>query len=231
MLIDSLSSRTILHTETQTIGSSSKDGSWDLTELPKVGKYALTKALDDTTITSSLSGFKYELYNTSSQSSPVLIATGVSQSDGKVLWTYEIHYYENQGTVDRYHKTTYELELVATEKNASGAEVAVQYEVREIKSSIEKAYGNTNIPFTYSAPVTNGKAWTNASAYFYKSVTVSNDAVTREGVTNNYEFTGLSVKKVVPSGNPFDTTKVSFKIYNTDGKDTIRLLKDIFICD
>ena len=198
-----------------------QDGSWDLTELPKVGKYALTKALDDTTITSSLSGFKYELYNTSSQNSPVLIATGVSQSDGKVLWTYEIHYYENQGTVDCYHKTTYELELVATEKNANGTEVAVQYEVREIKSSIEKAYGNTNIPFTYSAPVTNGKAWTNASAYFYKSVTVSNDAVTREGVTNNYEFTGLSVKKVVPSGNPFDTTKVSFKIYNTDGKDTL----------
>lgn len=222
-----------------------QDGSWDLTELPKVGKYSLTKSLDDTTITSSLSGFKYELYNTSSQSSPVLIATGVSQSDGKVLWTYEIHYYENQGNTDCYHKTTYELELIAaeyenqgsvdcyhkttyelelpaTEKNASGAEVSIQYEVREIKSSIEKAYGNTAIPFTYSAPVTNGKAWTNASTYFYKSVTVSNDAVTREGVTNNYEYTGLSVKKVVPSGNPFDTTKVTFKIYNTDGsKDTL----------
>lgn len=199
-----------------------QDGSWDLTELPKVGKYSLTKSLDDTTITSSLSGFKYELYNTSSQSSPVLIATGVSQSDGKVLWTYEIHYYENQGTTDCYHKTTYELELPATEKNARGAEISIQYEVREIKSSIEKAYGNTSIPFTYSAPVTNGKAWTNASTYFYKSVTVSNDAITREGVTNNYEYTGLSVKKVVPSDNPFDTTKVSFKIYNTDGsKDTL----------
>ena len=199
-----------------------QDGSWDLTELPKVGKYSLTKSLDDTTITSSLSGFKYEPYNTSSQSSPVLIASGVSQSDGKVLWTYEIHYYENQGTTDCYHKTTYELELPATEKNASGAEVSIQYEVREIKSSIEKVYGNTAIPFTYSAPVTNGKAWTNASTYFYKSVTVSNDAVTREGVINNYEYTGLSVKKVGPSGNPFDTTKVTFKIYTTDGsKDTL----------
>ena len=199
-----------------------QDGSWDLTELPIVGKYALTKALDDTTITSSLSGFKYELYNTSSQRSPVLIATGVSQSDGKVLWTYEIHYYENQGNTDCYHKTTYELELIATEKDSNGEEVSVQYEVREIKSSIEKAYGNTSIPFTYSAPVTNGKAWTNASAYFYKSATVASDAITREGVTNNYEFTGLSVKKVVPSGNPFDITKVTFKIYNTDGsKDTL----------
>lgn len=115
-----------------------------------------------------------------------------------------------------------DLELPATEKNAGGTEVAIQYEVREIKSSIEKVYGNTTIPFTYSAPVTNGKAWTNASTYFYKLVTVSNDAVTREGITNNYEYTGLSVKKVVPSGNPFDTTKVTFKIYNTDGgKDTL----------
>ena len=201
-----------------------QDGSWDLTELPKVGSYALTKSLDDTAIRSSLAGFKYELYNTSSKSSPVQIATGVSQSDGRILWTYTVpNYYKNTDvSVLLTGTTTYELELPATEKNASGSEVAIQYEVREIKSSIAIAYGNSGIPYTYSAPLTEGKAWNNATDYYYKTVIVSNDAVKREGVTNNYEFTGLSVKKVVPSGNPFDTTKVTFKIYNTDGgKDTL----------
>ena len=197
-----------------------QDGSWDLTELPKVGKYTLTKQLDDTNTRTSVAGFEYELYNTSSASSPVQIATGISQSDGRVLWTYTVpNYYKNtDDTVLLTGTTTYELELPATEKNASGSEADIQYEVRELKSSIAISYGNSGIAYTYTAPVTNGQAWSNEADYFYKAVTVNDDdSVKNETVINNYEYTGLNVSKVVPAGNAFDMTKVSFKLYNTDG--------------
>ncbi len=200
------------------------DGSLELTELPEIGYYSLTKSLADTDIRSSVSGFTYELYNTSSKSSPVQIATGVSQSDGRVLWTYTIaDYYQNSDPSKLLTgTTTYQLELPATEKTSSGAETAIVYQVREITSSIGIAYGNTGIPYTYAAPVTNGKAWNKADGYYYKTVSVSDEAVTREGVTNDYHYTGLSVSKVVPSNNPFDVTKVSFKVWNTDGgKETL----------
>ena len=190
-----------------------------LTEQPKVGYYALTKSLDDTTIRSSVAGFEYELYNTSSQASPVLIATGVSQADGRVLWTYKVaDYYSNKDNTKLLtNTTTYELELPATEKNSSGNEVAIQYQVREIKSSIAIAYGNAGIPYTSSVPKTNDIAWNNATDYYYKSVTVpSDDSVKREGVVNNYEYTGVTVTKGKPVNDTFDLTKVKFYFYNTD---------------
>ncbi len=193
-----------------------QDGSWDLTELPEVGYYALTKSLDDTNIRSSVAGFRYELYNTSSSSTPTQIATGVSQSDGRVLWTYTVpNYYKNtDDSVLLTGTTTYELELPATESNASGNEVAIKYEVRELISSIELSYGDTTIPYTFSTP----SGWTKGNGYFYKAVTVnSDDSVKNDTVVNNYEYTGLNVNKVVPTGNTFDMTKVSFKLYNTDG--------------
>lgn len=195
-----------------------QDGSWDLTELPKVGYYSLTKTLDDKNVCTVVSGFKYELYNTSSSSSPVQIATGVSQADGRVLWTYTVpNYYKNtDGSVLLTGTTTYELELPATEKNASGSEVNIQYQVREIKSSMTLYYGGTALPYTYAAPKTNGIAWTSDSDYYYKAVTMANDETTREGVVNDYLYTGLNVNKVVPMGNTFDMTKVKFKVYNTD---------------
>ena len=193
-----------------------QDGSWDLTELPEVGYYALTKSLDDTNIRSSVAGFRYELYNTSSSSTPTQIATGVSQSDGRVLWTYTVpNYYKNtDDSVLLTGTTTYELELPATESNASGSEVAIKYEVRELISSIELSYGDTTIPYTFSTP----SGWTKGNGYFYKAITVnSDDSVKNDTVVNNYEYTGLNVNKVVPTGNAFDMTKVSFKLYNTDG--------------
>jgi hypothetical protein len=193
-----------------------QDGSWDLTELPTVGYYALTKELDDTNTRTSLAGFQYELYNMSSSTSPVQIATGVSQTDGRILWTYTVdNYYKNTDvSVLLTGTTTYELELPATEKNSSGTEVAIQYQVRELFTGIGINYGDTSIPYTYTTP----SGWTKGTSYFYKTVTVnSDDSVTRETVTNNYEYTGLNVSKVVPTGNAFDMTKVSFKLYNTDG--------------
>ena len=200
------------------------DGTMQLTELPEVGYYSLKKSLEDTTIRSSIAGFKYELYNTSSKSTPVQIATGVSQADGRVLWTYTLpNNYSNTDTTNLLTgTTTYNLELLATEKNASGAKVAIQYQVRELKSSIAIAYGASDIPYTYSVPTTNGTAWNNATDYFYKAVTVdSSTSVKQEGVVNNYEFTGINVNKVVPAGNPFDITKVTFKLYNTDSNKLI----------
>ena len=200
------------------------DGTMELTELPKVGYYSLTKSLEDTAIRSSLAGFEYELYNTSSKTYPVLIATGISQADGKVLWTYKTaDYYSNTDDSKRLTDTTaYNLELPATEKNSAGAEVAIHYQVRERKSSIDIAYGASGIPYTYSAPVTEGTAWNNSSDYFFKAVTVNNsNAVKQDSVVNNYEYTGLSVNKVVPSGNPFNMTKVAFRLYNADSNKLI----------
>ena len=196
------------------------DGTMQLTELPEVGYYSLTKSLKDKTIRSSVAGFKFELYNTSSQATPVQIATGISQSDGKVLWTYTVpNYYSNTDTSKLLTgTTTYNLELPATEKNASGTEVNIQYQVREIKSSVAIAYGASGIPYTYSTPA----GWNNAADYFYKAVTVnSSSTVKQDGVVNNYEYTGINVNKVVPSGNPFDMTKVTFKLYNTDSNKLI----------
>lgn len=195
------------------------DDTLALTELPEVGYYALTKSLDDTDIRSDLAGFQYELYNTSSQATPVQIATGVSQADGRVLWTYTVQdYYQNTDTTKLLTgTTTYSLELPASEQNASGVQVPISYQVREIKSSIPVTYGNTGIAYTYNVPKTSGVAWSNATDYYYKSVTVSNNDTTREGVVNDYDYAGLNVNKVVPNQNPFDMTKVTFKLYNTNG--------------
>lgn len=199
------------------------DGTLELTELPQVGYYSLTKSLEDTDVRSSLAGFSYELWNVSSSASPVQIATGVSQTDGRVLWIYTVpDYYQNTDTSKLLTGTsTYQIELPAAEKNSAGNKAAVQYQVRELKNSIAIAYGNTGIPYTYAAPVTDGKAWSNASDYFYKTVTVTDETVTREGVINDYQYTGISVNKVVPANNPFDVTKVTFKLYNTDGGDAL----------
>lgn len=192
-----------------------QDGSWDLTELPTVGYYALTKSLDDTDVRSTVEGFIYELYNTSSSDTPTQVATGVTQSDGRVLWTYTVpNYYKNtDDTVLLTGTTTYELELPATEKDGSGEEVAIQYEVREIISSVKITYGNTSIPYTFSTP----DGWEDAEGYFYKAITVSSDdSVFDDTIVNNYEYTGINVNKVVPAGNTFDRTKVTFKLYNLD---------------
>ena len=200
------------------------DGTLELTELPETGYYELSKTLEDTSLRSSLSGFEYQLWNTSSSTSPVEIAKGVSQSDGRVLWTYTVpDYYQNSDPSKLLTgTTTYRLELPATEKNAGGAEFAIQYQVRELMSSMEISYGNTGIPYTYAAPVTAGKAWNKASSYYYKAVTVSDESVTGEKITNAYYYTGISVNKVVPVDNPFDVARVTFRVINTDGgKDTV----------
>lgn len=200
------------------------NGDLELTELPEVGYYELSKSLDDGTVRKELSGFEYQIWNMSSASSPVQIASGVSQADGRVLWTYTVpDYYQNDNPSKLLTGTSaYRIELPATEKNAGGSESAIQYQVREIISSMDITYGDTGIMFTYAAPVTSGKAWSKATSYYYKELTVSDEKITREGVTNDYPYTGISVNKVVPADNPFDITKVSFKVYNTDGgRDTL----------
>lgn len=200
------------------------EGELELTELPEAGYYELSKSLDDDRIRQELSGFEYEIWNIGSSSSPVQIATGISQTDGRVLWTYVVpDYYKNTDPDKLLTGTsTYRIELPASERNADGTKSPVRYQVRETVSSMNTFYGDTGIPYTCVAPVTSGKAWSRTGTYYFKTLTVSDEKITREGVTNDYLYTGLNANKCVPADNPFDITKVTFRVYNTDGgKDTL----------
>ena len=170
--------------------------------------YSLIKDLPDTAINNNRAGFEYNMYWKKADGTYVLFATGTSQSDGRVYWTYQMANYYHLSETDYETKTlltgtrTYTLEVVAGET----------YEVRETIKDLP--YGNQNTGLTYTSITPSG--WTRGNGYFYKSVvvaagTTANDSLQR--VSNDWNYGSLSVHKTKPAGDLFDLTKVSFTLY------------------
>lgn len=170
--------------------------------------YSLIKDLPDTAINSNRAGFEYNMYWKKADGTYVLFATGTSQSDGRVYWTYQIANYYHLSETDYETKTlltgtrTYTLEVVAGET----------YEVRETIKDLP--YGNQNTGLTYTSITPSG--WTRGNGYFYKSVVVAagtTAANSAQHVSNDWNYGSLSVHKTKPAGDLFDLTKVSFTLY------------------
>lgn len=179
-----------------------------LNETTVNGYYSLTKKMDDTVIVKNIAGlYNFELRDTTDNT---LIATGVSMSDGRVLWTYKLanlYSADNPGIL-LTGTTTYELELAVY--NADNAKIT--YEVREYLP--DTTYGDTAIEYSYTVP----SDWTVSAdgTYFSKNFTLNENNIFADSVKNNVEYGDISISKAIPDGDTFDRTKVTFYLYNTD---------------
>lgn len=179
-----------------------------LNETTVNGHYSLTKEMDDNEIVKDISGvYTFELRNTTDNT---LIATGVSEKDGRVLWTYKLaglHMADNPDVI-LTGTSTYELELAVY--NAGKAKIS--YEVRELIP--KTVFGDTSIEYPYTTP----SGWTRSAdgSYFSKKVTLNDNATFVDVIRNNVEYGDISINKAIPVDDTFDRTKVTFYLYNTD---------------
>jgi len=165
-------------------------------ETPSIGYYTLTKAVNPTSL--SKAGYNFEIYNGTD-----LIATGVSQEDGRVLWTYKLAGLKSaDNRTDLTGTTTYKLELAVL--NADGQKI--NYQVRELVKTV--TYKDTGIPFKSICPA----GWTDNTTYYSKNVTLTartttSENTTNDTITNRTESTGATVVKN-------DITSEGAKTYN-----------------
>jgi len=174
------------------------------------GHYQLTKSMKSDDVVKDLDGvFTFELVQGDKQ-----IATGVSQADGKVLWTYTLEGLKSEINREALTGTTANvLELAAYWADGS----AIEYEVRETVPAYP--YGGTsNISYTQKAP----EGWTLSGdgTYYYHTFTVTEaqtvDAPYEDTIVNDLESYSLSFVKNIPAGDSFDRTKVAFQLIYTD---------------
>ncbi len=179
-----------------------------LNETTVNGYYSLTKKMDDNVIVKDITNlYTFELRNTTDNT---LIATGVSMSDGRVLWTYKLAglYSADNPEILLTGTSTYELELAVYNKG----KVKISYEVREYIP--ETCYGDTAIEYSYTVP----SGWTKSTdgSYFYKKITLKDNDTFVDTMKNNVEYGDISISKAIPNDDTFDRTKVTFYLYNTD---------------
>ena len=181
----------------------------------QIAWYSLTKTIPDTTIRQNLAGFEYKMYWKKSDGSYVLFATGYSQSDGRVYWTYNMASYyhlEDDGKTRTLltNTKTYKLELVAGEN----------YEVRE--TVVNLPYGNgTDLYYNMLTPA----GWSKSSdgSYVYTSVKLNNAETISSTQGNDWDYNGgFTLKKVKPTNDLIDLTKVTFTVYtNVNGNKVV----------
>lgn len=165
-------------------------------ETPSIGYYTLTKLVNPTSL--SKAGYNFEIYNGAD-----LIATGVSQEDGRVLWTYKLAGLKSADNRDDLTgKTTYKLELAVYDANNQ----KINYQVRELVKTV--TYKDTGIPFKSICPA----GWTDNTTYYSKNVTLTarttaSENTTNDLITNRTESTGATVVKN-------DITSEGAKTYN-----------------
>ena len=172
------------------------------------GFYSLTKTMDDNEIVKDITGlYNFELRNTTDNT---LIATGVSQKDGRVLWTYKLPglYLADNPQIILTGTTTYKLELAVYNKDKA----KITYEVREYIP--KTVYGDTSIEYSYTTP----SGWTLSSdgKYFTKKITLNDNDTFVDTIKNNVEYADITITKAIPKDDTFDRTKVTFYLYNTD---------------
>lgn len=151
-----------------------------ISEIPAPTFLTLEKNVADD---SSLSGFKFEIY-----SGTTLFATGTSEDDGRVKWTYKLADYYSTN-LDPDHPalttlltgtTTYKLELPSK----------AEFQIREIFSSGSK--------YLWKVP----DSWSDGGTYFYKDITSGDElAETPMTVTNKPAYKTYSLEKEVKASD------------------------------
>lgn len=179
-----------------------------LNETTVNGFYSLTKDMDDNAIVKDITGlYTFELRNTTDNA---LIATGVVQKDGRVLWTYKLAGLYAAEDPERLltGTTTYELELAVY----NSGKTKISYEVRELIP--KTVYGNTSLEYSYTTP----SGWTKSAdgKYFYKTITLNDGETFVDTMKNNVEYGDVTISKGIPISDTFDRTQVTFYLYNTD---------------
>ena len=170
--------------------------------------YQLTKSMsDDSVITDLADIFDFELYSDDG----TLIATGKSQADGTVLWTYQLD--DLKSAVDRHDlKGTTATKLELAVYHADG--VKIEYEVRETVPAYP--YGGTST-ISYTQAVPEGWELSDDGTYYVKTFTLDDantiDAPYEDTIVNDLESGSFNLVKSIPDGDEFDRTKVAFKLY------------------
>ena len=165
-----------------------------LDEVPEYAFYSLTKNVNIDTI--SKVGYQFELYNVSANPA-ILMATGTSQADGRVLWTYKYAGTDGNGymsltsttATNLTNTTTYTVELPIGPSNNR-----IKYEVREL----DRTVSYQGVPFTLEAPTYNGSSTVSRGTNYYsvQETFTTNKSTTSRAITNRYESIGATVRKV-----------------------------------
>ena len=194
---------------------SESDGVWNYTlngenmalvlaESPEITYYSLTKKIDANGY--NLSGYNFEIYDVTQN---IKIATGVSEADGRVKWTYVVTGWKSNSdpTKSLDGTATYKLELPMGPSTGR-----IQYEVRELKFSLSNKTKNT-VPITFDTPVVANKTVTDETGYYMITETFNTpDAeITRE-FENKPELTQLTIRKIDASNENVSRT-FTFDVY------------------
>lgn len=226
---------------TISVGNVASDTYIRIYEPVVMGRFHLNKEMQEKDIVSDVTRYTFELYaNSGANGAEELIATGTTDRDGNVLWTYAGKGLSLKGNDNNTPLSQRILESGLSAGKTHNIILPVwktntekfTYTVYEYRP--DTTYGTTDIKYTSSVP----SGWIKVSDNEFKmsftldanadetsmqyAISDSEAPLTAKTVVNHEEFTGLNVKKVVPVNNPFDVTKVNFKVYNTDnGKDTL----------
>lgn len=196
-----------------TITNGVSDFTWLMAESYSIGHYSLVKTISDTREQSNRAGFEFSMYWVDNGTYK-LFATGTSQSDGRVYWTYQLANYrhledDGETTTLLTGTKTYELELLAGET----------YQVRE--EAVYYPYGiqASGLQYIPIAPQGWSTQTNNGTIeYFYKSVTLNANQSFADTEDNDWtESAGFSVYKTKPTGDLFDFSKVTFTAYTYVG--------------
>ncbi|MBR6987789.1 MAG: hypothetical protein IKH82_06945, partial [Clostridiales bacterium] len=226
---------------TISVGNVASDTYIRIYEPVVMGRFHLNKEMQEKDIVSDVTRYTFELYaNSGANGAEELIATGTTDRDGNVLWTYA-----GKGLTLKGNDNNTPLSQRILESGLSAGKThniilpvwktnTEKFTYTVYENRPDTKYGTTDIKYTSSVP----SGWIKVSDNEFKmsftldanadetskqyAVSDSEAPLTSKTVVNHEEFTGLNVKKVVPLNNPFDVTKVIFKVYNTDnGKDTL----------
>ena len=173
-----------------------------LSEINGPAKFSADKTVSDN---SSKAGFDFELYQGST-----LFATGKSETDGRVKWTYKItNYYKTNE--DPEHGALTDTLLTGTSAYVIDIPANAEFEIREVfDSATEKAI--------WKLP----DGWTDGNLYFSKKFTSGEMLkATVESVTNKPTYKPYSLTKELqtsdstkkPSGFKFTIVDENEKVY------------------
>ena len=175
-----------------------------LAEAPEVGYYELTKKISAGNY--DVSGFKFELWN---KTQNIKIATGISQTNGKVLWTYVAEDYKLNADPNTLltGTTTEKLELALGPSDAR-----IEYEVREIERTDVKY--KAVVPVHFITPTVSGKSVTVGQNYYsiVETFTEKDQTISREFNNTPKAITALKIRKSDTSNDGIART-FTFDIY------------------
>ena len=175
-----------------------------LAEAPEVGYYELTKKIPVGEY--DVSGFEFELWN---KTQNILIATGISQTNGKVLWTYVIDNYKSNSNPNTLltGTTTEKLELALGPSDAR-----IEYEVIE-KERTDVKY-KAVVPVQFITPTVSGKSVTLDQGYYsiVETFTENGQTISREINNTPKAIAALKIRKSDTSNDGIART-FTFDIY------------------